>query len=163
VNKADLIAVVEPRVGSRTVAADIVEAIFDAVIREVATGGRVAITGFGTFEPAARAARTGRNPRTGERVPIQGTTAPRFKPGTTFRSVVADPALLSDRVADDRTVVSLVRRASAISEGVRPRDEVAPPHRAVAATSPSPHHLVVEKTSKKGKKKDTKSRARGRS
>ena len=136
-NKADLISIVEPRVGSRKVATDVVESIFDAVIREVAGGGKVAITGFGTFEAAARAPRTGRNPRTGEPVPIRKTVAPRFKPGTTFRSVVASPDLLDETSGTELGVVSLV-----------------PLHRrAVAATSPSPHPVVVKKASKKKSKK----------
>ena len=150
-NKADLISIVEPRVGSRKVATDVVESIFDAVIREVAGGGKVAITGFGTFEAAARAPRTGRNPRTGEPVPIRKTVAPRFKPGTTFRSVVASPDLLDETSGTELGVVSLVRRASAVSARI---DAQLPLHRrAVAATSPSPHPVVVKKASKKKSKK----------
>ena len=64
-NKAELIKELESRLGSRKAASDALTAVVDVVIREVAKGGSVAITGFGTFEQAARAARTGRNPRTG--------------------------------------------------------------------------------------------------
>ena len=153
VNKADLISIVEPRVGSRKVATDVVESIFDAVIREVAGGGKVAITGFGTFEAAARAPRTGRNPRTGEPVPIRKTVAPRFKPGTTFRSVVAAPDLLDDTTGTELGVVSLVRRASAVSARIGIDAQLPLHRRAVAATSPSPHPVVVKKASKKKSKK----------
>ena len=65
-----------------------------AIIREVAKGGKVAITGFGTFQKVARAARTGRNPRTGDAVRIKKTTVPRFRPGTSFKGYVADPRSL---------------------------------------------------------------------
>lgn len=95
-NKAELIARLEPRLGRRE-ASEAVDLVVDAIIREVAAGGTVTITGFGTFEPVHRAARTGRNPRTGERVPIPDTTTPRFRPGTLFKEVVAQP----DKVPDD--------------------------------------------------------------
>lgn len=93
-NKADLIAQLSTVLGSRQNATVAVEAVVDAVIREVAAGGSVGITGFGTFERADRAPRTGRNPRTGERVPIASTSSPRFRPGTYFKDVVADPSQL---------------------------------------------------------------------
>ncbi|WP_298887891.1 HU family DNA-binding protein [uncultured Serinicoccus sp.] len=91
-NKADLIEALAPRLGGRAAATAAVEALVDVVLREVASGGSVAITGFGTFERVQRAPRTGRNPRTGERVPIARTTTPRFRPGSYFKDVVADPA-----------------------------------------------------------------------
>ena len=91
-NKADLIEALAPRLGGRAAASAAVEAMVDVVLREVASGGSVAITGFGTFERVQRAPRTGRNPRTGEPVPIAGTTSPRFRPGSYFKDVVADPA-----------------------------------------------------------------------
>ena len=75
-NKADLISIVEPRVGSRKVATDVVESIFDAVIREVAGGGKVAITGFRHLRGRRAGAADRRNPRTGEPVPIRKTVAP---------------------------------------------------------------------------------------
>ena len=71
-----------------------VEAMIDGIIREVSKGGKVAITGFGTFQKVSRAARTGRNPRTGTPVKIKKTTVPRFRPGTSFKGYVADPRSL---------------------------------------------------------------------
>ena len=93
-NKAELVKALEERLGSRKAAQEALEVVLDTIVREVAKGGRVAITGFGTFEKAARAARTGRNPRTGEVVKIKKTTVPRFKAGTSFKSYVADPKSL---------------------------------------------------------------------
>lgn len=93
-NKADLLDALEDRLGSRRAASDAVEAIVDIIIREVAKGGTVGLTGFGTFERAPRAARTGRNPRTGETVRIKKTNIPKFRPGTQFKEVVADPKKL---------------------------------------------------------------------
>ena len=93
-NKADLIDALTNALGSRRDATLAVDSLVNVVIREVAAGGSVGITGFGTFERAERAPRTGRNPRTGESVPIAGTRSPRFRPGTYFKNVVTDPAQL---------------------------------------------------------------------
>lgn len=93
-NKADLIEALAARLGSRAQAALAVESMVDLVLRQVASGGSVTITGFGTFERVQRAPRTGRNPRTGEPVPIAGTTSPRFRPGAYFKEVVGDPEQL---------------------------------------------------------------------
>ena len=93
-NKGQLIAAIEGRLGGKKAAADALEAVLDVIIREVAKGRKVGITGFGTFEKAARAARTGRNPRTGASVKIKKTAVPKFKAGTAFRTVVADPRQL---------------------------------------------------------------------
>lgn len=93
-NKNDLIDALTPRLGDRAAAALAVESLVDVVLRQVAAGGTVGITGFGTFEPVDRAPRTGRNPHTGQAVPIPATRTPRFRPGTYFKDVVADPERL---------------------------------------------------------------------
>ncbi len=93
-NKADLIDALEGRLGGKKAASDAIEAVFDIIIREVAAGGKVGITGFGTFERVDRAARTGRNPRTGQSVRIESTAVPKFRPGTAFKMYVAEPATL---------------------------------------------------------------------
>ncbi len=90
-NKNDLVEALAPRLGGRAAAALAVEALVDVVLREVAAGGQVGITGFGTFEAVERAPRTGRNPHTGQAVPIAATRRPRFRPGSYFTAVVADP------------------------------------------------------------------------
>lgn len=93
-NKSELLKELEARLGSRRAAADALEAVVDIIIREVAKGGTVGITGFGTFEKVARAARTGRNPRTGESVRIRKTSVPKFRAGTQFKEYVAAPSKL---------------------------------------------------------------------
>ena len=98
-NKGELIEALESRLGGKKAAANAVEALLDVIIREVARGRKVGITGFGTFERAARAARTGRNPRTGASVKIKKTAVPKFKAGTKFRTVVADPKQLPKTAA----------------------------------------------------------------
>lgn len=91
-NKSELLKALEVKLGSRKAASDALEAVVDTIIREVAKGGSVGITGFGTFEKVARAARTGRNPRTGETVRIRKTSVPKFRPGTQFKEYVAAPS-----------------------------------------------------------------------
>lgn len=91
-NKSELLKVLEVKLGSRKAAVDALEAVVDTIIREVAKGGSVGITGFGTFEKVARAARTGRNPRTGETVRIRKTSVPKFRAGTQFKEYVAAPS-----------------------------------------------------------------------
>ena len=90
VNKGQLVDALEARLGSKKAAAEALEAVVDTITVTVAKGEKVAITGFGTFERAARAARTGRNPRTGEPVKIKKTSVPRFRAGTAFKSVTSD-------------------------------------------------------------------------
>ncbi len=88
-NKAQLIDTLSNRLGSKKAATDAVEAVIDTVTRAVASGERVAITGFGVFDKVARPARTGRNPRTGAAVKIKATTVPKFKAGQSFKDVVS--------------------------------------------------------------------------
>ena len=98
-NKGQLIDALESRLGGKKAAAEAVEGFLDVIIRTVAKGEKVGITGFGTFEKALRAARIGRNPRTGASVKIKKTAVPKFKAGTKFRIVVADPKKLPKTAA----------------------------------------------------------------
>ncbi len=66
-----------------------VDAALEAVVAAVAAGERVQLPGFGTFESRERAARTGRNPRTGEELTIAASVAPAFKPASAFKERVA--------------------------------------------------------------------------
>lgn len=88
-NKAQLVEAVQDRLGGRTAAADAVDAVLDAIIRAVAGGDRVSITGFGSFEKVERAARYARNPQTGERVRVKKTAIPRFRPGQGFKDLTS--------------------------------------------------------------------------
>src|SRR4051794_38515308 len=90
VNKAELINRVSESVeGGRTAASRAVEAVFDAIQEAVARGEKVAITGFGVFEKVERAARTGRNPATGEPVEVKASSVPKFRPGSEFKDYVS--------------------------------------------------------------------------
>ena len=88
-NKADLIDQVAARTGQTKVAvADTIEAAMAAIIESVAHSESVTLSGFGTFEPKQRRARTGRNPRTGDVVPIPPKRVPTFRPGNSFKDAV---------------------------------------------------------------------------
>jgi|TARA_Y100000817_G_C16560302_1_gene412862 integration host factor subunit beta len=63
----------------------IVDLFFREIVDRLASGGRVELRGFGAFTTRARDARTGRNPRTGEQVPVCAKRVPYFKPGKEMR------------------------------------------------------------------------------
>lgn len=65
-----------------------ISAVLEAVVASVAKGEKVSLAGFGTFEARERAARTGRNPQTGQEIAIAASTAPAFKPATAFKDRV---------------------------------------------------------------------------
>ena len=66
-----------------------VAAVLDTVSQALAKGEKVSLSGFGTFEARARAARTGRNPQTGEEIQIAATVAPAFKAAAPLKRLVA--------------------------------------------------------------------------
>jgi integration host factor subunit beta len=63
----------------------VVDIFFDEIANRLADGGRVELRGFGAFSTRGRDARTGRNPRTGESVPVPAKRVPYFKPGKEMR------------------------------------------------------------------------------
>jgi DNA-binding protein HU-beta len=109
VNKAQLIDRLSTQLGSKKAANDAVDAVVDTITRAVASGERVAITGFGVFEKVARPARIGRNPRTGAAVKIKKTTVPKFKAGQGFKDVVSGAKKLP------KAAVSVARTATGTS------------------------------------------------
>lgn len=87
--KGELISAVVKEAGIKnTEATQVLEAILASIIQAVAKGDDVRLTGFGTFTLVKRAARQGRNPRTGETLKIAASQAPRFKPGKEFKAAV---------------------------------------------------------------------------
>ncbi|NND61290.1 MAG: HU family DNA-binding protein [Gammaproteobacteria bacterium] len=88
-NKAELVEAVAAQADlSKTDAGDAVEAVFDTITKALSKGDNVALVGFGTFTVKRRAARTGRNPRTGEPLQIPATNAPGFKAGKGLKDAV---------------------------------------------------------------------------
>ncbi|MDP2759774.1 MAG: HU family DNA-binding protein [Sideroxyarcus sp.] len=89
-NKSDLIEALATKADlSKADAGRALDVLINEIVMAVAKGDSVALIGFGTFKPAARAAREGKNPRTGEKLKIAATTVPKFSAGTTFKQAVA--------------------------------------------------------------------------
>ena len=88
-NKTELIAVVAEKAElSKKDAEKAIKAFTDAVSEELVKGGKIQLVGFGTFEVAERAARTGRNPQTGEPLEIAASKSPKFHALTGFKNAV---------------------------------------------------------------------------
>ena len=88
-NKSELSARVADAVSlSRNQAAAAVNTVFLAIADALARGETVTVAGFGTFTTRRREAREGRNPRTGESIPIAASTTPAFKAGKALRDAV---------------------------------------------------------------------------
>ena len=65
-----------------------IDALFTVLGDVMASGDKLQLSGFGTFETKERAARTGHNPRTGEEIAIAAATIPVFKPGKALKDKV---------------------------------------------------------------------------
>jgi len=109
VTKRDLIIEVAERLGfTQNEVANVVQATLDSVAESLAEGQRLEIRNFGVFEVKSRDARMGRNPRTGQEVPISQKRVATFKPGKALKERVQAEAAagepqsswLQDRPAD---------------------------------------------------------------
>ena len=88
-NKAELIDAVTGNTGlAKAEATKAVDAVFDSITAALKSGDTVALLGFGTFVVKARAARAGRNPRTGETIEIPASNVPGFKAGKALKDAV---------------------------------------------------------------------------
>ena len=88
-NKTDLVDAVsiEAEV-TKAEAARAVDAVINSITKALKKGDAVTLVGFGTFQVRKRAARTGRNPKTGDAVALPGKHVPHFKPGKELRERV---------------------------------------------------------------------------
>lgn len=88
-NKGEFISAVAQESGLTKADADrAVEAMFNVIKETLKSGDTVSLVGFGTFLARERAARTGRNPRTGESIEIKASTVPAFKAGKALRDAL---------------------------------------------------------------------------
>ncbi len=88
-NKTELIAKIAETTELKKVEAErVLGAFIDIVTEELVNGEKVQITGFGSFEVRDRAARTGRNPQTGEEIQIAASKAAAFKAGAALKAAV---------------------------------------------------------------------------
>lgn len=90
-NKKELIDAVAKESGiSRAASARVVEAIFEIILQSLSRGQDVTLTDFGTFQVRKRAARTGRNPRSGATISIAAGKTVGFLPSKKVREAVDD-------------------------------------------------------------------------
>ncbi len=88
-NKTELIAAIAEKTElSKKDAEKAVKAFTDVVSEELKKGEKIQLVGFGTFEVVERSAREGRNPKTGEAMPIAASKAPKFKAGKALKDLV---------------------------------------------------------------------------
>lgn len=88
-NKSELIDAVAAAADiSKAKAAQAVDGVTSAVTSALSKGDQVTLVGFGTFSVRERAARTGRNPRTGEEIKIAAAKIPAFKAGKALKDAV---------------------------------------------------------------------------
>jgi DNA-binding protein HU-beta len=88
-NKAELIEAAAAKADTTHKQANaLLNALLESIIEAVASGNKVTIVGFGSFDARDRKAREGRNPKTGETMTIPAATVPYFSPGKDFRETV---------------------------------------------------------------------------
>ena len=88
-NKAELIDAVASEANlSKADAGRAVDAVVDSITSALSKGQQVSVVGFGTFSVKHRAARSGRNPRTGETIQIAASNVPGFKAGKALKDAV---------------------------------------------------------------------------
>lgn len=90
INKTEIATVVADRAGiTKKQATEAIDIALHEIMNGVAAGTTVQLHGFGTFTPKTRAARTARNPRTGESVQVAASTAVGFKSAKAFKDILA--------------------------------------------------------------------------
>jgi len=151
VNRQDLVDALEGHLGGKKAAEEALEAVLDVIIREVASGGKVSIAGFGTFECAARADRTSRNSRTGEAANAKSTAVPKFMADPAFRTVVANPRLLPTAAPRARAAAGTPKKASA-KVAKRATAKKAAPAKKVSAKKAAPAKKASAKKAAPAKK-----------
>ena len=157
-NKSQLIDALAARLGDRRTAASAVDGLLSTIVDTVKAGESVSLTGFGVFEPRARAARVGRNPRTGQTVAVPAATVPAFRPGTGFKTAVSGhasaPPSRATRTRVAAAAVSAPAAPAKATKAAKPAKE-SKEAKAKTATAKAP-------AAKKGKK-DAKAEAKAAS
>ncbi len=89
-NKSEMIDAIATRSElSKTASARALDAVIETIVDSVAQGETVTLVGFGSFRASGRAAREGKNPKTGAKIAIPQTIVPKFSAGATFKARVA--------------------------------------------------------------------------
>ncbi len=119
-NKGELIEAMAERAGlDKRQAEGALNAFVDAVMESTKRGERVAILGFGSFNPTSRGARIGRNPQTGDPVKIAASKGVRFGPGAAFKATLnskAQPKKASAKKATAAKKAAPTKKAASTSK-----------------------------------------------
>ncbi len=87
--KSDLVEKITEDAGiSKAAAGRAIDSLLGSITQTLKKGNRVSLVGFGTFSVSARAARMGRNPRTGEQIQIKANKTPKFSPGKKLKDAL---------------------------------------------------------------------------
>jgi DNA-binding protein HU-beta len=153
VNKAQLVEALSTRLGEdKKRVATTVDAFLDTVYRTVQKGEKVALTGFGVFEKRDRAARTARNPATGEKVRVKKTSVPAFRAGQEFKNVVNGskklPKVAPAKAAAKATPAKSTARATAAKTTAAKASATKAPARKTAAKSAPAKRTTATKTTR---------------
>lgn len=88
-NKSDLIdAIASGAELSKAQASRVLDTLVETISKTLSKGDQITVAGFGTFSVRSRAARTGRNPQTGEAIAIKASKVPGFKAGKALKDAV---------------------------------------------------------------------------
>lgn len=88
-NKGQLVEAIATKTGlSKAQSEGALNTVIDTISQTVKKGDSVTLIGFGTFSMTKRAARKGKNPRTGEAIKIAARKIPKFSPGQSFKNLV---------------------------------------------------------------------------
>jgi len=152
-----MVTLLEARLGNRGAAVAALDAVLDEITHAVASGERVTLTGFGTFERVERPARIGRNPRTGTAIEIPAAAAPRFRAGSSLRAAVAGPVPATrPRVAAPSLVKTTAKSpATAAVKNSAKNSAKTPVKRPASESAKAPKNAKPAK--KSGSKKSAKS------
>jgi DNA-binding protein HU-beta len=158
VNKSDVIQDVAGASGvSRSDAERVIDAFFDTVRSAVGKGDRVAWPSFGSFSATQRQARTGRNPRTGEPVPIAASTAVKFSSSTALKSALnpapAKAAKKGAKAAPAKKATTAKKSAPASAAKAAPAKKAAPAAAKKAPAKSAPAKSSAKAPAKKATKK----------
>jgi DNA-binding protein HU-beta len=150
VNKAELIEALSGRLGDRKAATAALDAVLLEIQNAVTKGDKVSITGFGVFEKRVRAARTARNPRTGESVKVKKTSVPAFRPGASFKELVAAgkvPKVAKAAAAKKAAPAKAVKAVKAVKTTAAKK--AAPAKKVARATSTTPRSSTTVRAASK--------------
>jgi DNA-binding protein HU-beta len=155
VSKSELSQRIAARGASHSQAAHAVDAVLGEITAALSAGEKVTLVGFGTFEPVARPARTARNPRTGESVPVKAATVARFHPGTALRAAV-DGGPVSLGAVGSLVVPTPAAKVSAPVKAAKPAkpakaEKPAKPDKDAKAKKPAKAEAKGKKAGKKRK------------